>query len=323
MNYQPKNWMKYVLLAAAVYNFVWGGIAVFMPTSMLGWFGLQPSATEAVFWQCIGMIVGVFGVGFLIAATHPYRHWPIVLVGFLGKLFGLVGFAVALSSHALPAQFGWVILTNDIAWLVPFTIILWGAVLHDHAAGSAYDTPEADVPLQDLRTNTGRTLDRLASEQAQMVVFLRHSGCTFCREALAEISLRRNEIEAAGCGIVLVHLGAGDGREFFAQYGMDDVPRISDPQCRLYRQFGLDLGDFRQLFGMRVWIRGIVAGLLHGHGLGWPQGNSFQMPGVFTYYQGQVIEGFQHDQASDRPDYVELAKRSSRPSPVAKAVEMA
>lgn len=323
MNYKPQNWMKYVLLVAATYNFLWAGLAICIPTQMLAWFGLQASTTEAVFWQCIGMIVGVFGVGFLIAATNPYRHWPIVLVGFLGKLFGVIGFAVALSSSELQAKFGWAILTNDVVWLVPFLIILWGAIRHHHAVGSAYDTPEADVPLQELRTNTGRTLDHLASERPQMVVFLRHSGCTFCREALAEISARRDEIEATGCGIVLVHLGEGDGRDFFAQYGMDDAPRISDPQCRLYRQFGLNLGDFRQLFGMRVWLRGIVAGLLHGHGLGWPDGNSFQMPGVFTYYQGQVIEGYQHDQASDRPDYVALAKRAAAPTPVKAAFEMA
>lgn len=314
MNYQPKKWMKWILLAAALYNFLWGAFSVGMPTYMLAAFGLQASTTETVFWQCIGMIVGVFGLGFLIAATHPYRHWPIVLVGFLGKLFGMIGFAVALSSSELPAKFGWAIVTNDAVWLIPFMIILWGATQHHHAVGSAYDTPEADVPLQELRTHTGRTLDQLANERPQMVVFLRHSGCTFCREALAEISSRRREIEATGCGIVLVHLDDSDGREFFAQYGMADLPRISDPQCRLYRQFGLDLGDFRQLFGLRVWLRGFVAGFLHGHGLGWPRANSFQMPGVFTYHRGRVIEGFQHDQASDRPDYVELAERAAQPA---------
>ena len=32
-------------------------------------------------WQCVGMIVGVYGVGYLVAASDPLRHWPIVLVG--------------------------------------------------------------------------------------------------------------------------------------------------------------------------------------------------------------------------------------------------
>ena len=56
-------------------------------------------------WQCVGMIVGVYGVGYLAAAAAPLRHWPIVLVGFLGKSvwpnrlhLGRVAGGVALAS---------------------------------------------------------------------------------------------------------------------------------------------------------------------------------------------------------------------------------
>ena len=48
------------------------------------------------------MIVGVYGVGYWIAGDDPYRHWPIVLVGFLGKAFGPVGFATALARGVFP-----------------------------------------------------------------------------------------------------------------------------------------------------------------------------------------------------------------------------
>ena len=48
--------------------------------------------------------------------------------------------------------------------------------------------------------------------------------------------------------------------EFFAGYGLDDVPRFSDPQCRLYRSFVLRRGSILQLFGPFVWWRGIAAG---------------------------------------------------------------
>ncbi len=319
MAYQPKRWMKAVVLAAGVYNLLWGLLAIAYANPMLDWFGLEPNTSNAVLLQCLGMMVGVYGVGLLIAARAPYHHWPLILVGLIGTLFASLGFAWALASNALPLQVGWAILMNDLIWIGPFATILWGAIQHHYARGSAYESPEADAPLRDLRTHTGQNLDQLASERPQMVVFLRHAGCTFCREALAELSARRSEIEATGCGIVLVHLGAGDGEAFFAQYGMETAPRISDPQCRLYRQFGLDLGSFRQLFGLRVWQRGIVAGLLQGHGIGWAQGNTFQMPGVFMYYQGRVIDGFLHDQASDRPDYVSLAKEATQPRSIAAA----
>lgn len=75
-------------------------------------------------WQCIGMIVGVYGVGYIIAAFAPARHWPIVLVGFLGKIFGPIGMAFAVSNGTLPLSFGLANVTNDLIWLVPFALVL-------------------------------------------------------------------------------------------------------------------------------------------------------------------------------------------------------
>jgi hypothetical protein len=75
-------------------------------------------------WQCVGMIVGVYGVGYLAAARDPIRHWPIVLVGLLGKVFGPIGFAKALLDGVFPVAFGWTILTNDLIWWIPFGAVL-------------------------------------------------------------------------------------------------------------------------------------------------------------------------------------------------------
>lgn len=309
--YHPKQWMRYVLNLAGLYNLVWGTVAIALPVSMLNWLGIEPDPTAVKFWQCIGMIVGVYGVGYLIAARAPYRHWPMTLVGLLGKLLGPLGFAAAIVGGSLPVSLSWTILTNDIVWWIPFAMILWGAVRHHQAIDSAYETPESDDPMRDLRANTGERLDDLADAKPQLVVFLRHAGCTFCRQALADISAQREQITAAGCGIVLVHLGGDDEKEeqFFQKYGLNDVPRISDPDCRLYRQFGLDLGGFSQLFGLRVWFRGFVAGVLGGHGIGAVRGNSFQMPGIYLYHCKQILGGFRHEIASDRPDYAALARQ--------------
>jgi hypothetical protein len=66
--------------------------------------------------QCVGMIVGVYGIGYLIAASDPLRHWPIVLVGFLGKIFGPIGFLAAGLRGDLPWSWGVTILSNDLIW---------------------------------------------------------------------------------------------------------------------------------------------------------------------------------------------------------------
>ncbi|APZ92939.1 SelL-related redox protein [Fuerstiella marisgermanici] len=310
-SYHPKQWMKYVLILAGFYNLAWGATAIMLPVHMLGWLGIQSETTAMKFWQCIGMIVGVYGVGYLIAARAPYQHWPMTLVGLLGKVLGPVGFAAAMADGSLPTSLGWTIVTNDLIWWIPFAMILWGAMRYCHATDSAYETPEADDPLKELRANTGERLDDLADAKPQLVVFLRHAGCTFCRQTLADVAAQRKEITAAGCGIVLVHLGGNDesDQQFFQKYGLNDVPRISDPQSRLYRQFGLDLGGFSQLFGLRVWFRGFVAGVLGGHGIGAVRGNSFQMPGVYLYHCRQILGGFRHEISSDRPDYAALARK--------------
>ena len=74
------------------------------------------------------MIVGVYGIGYLIAATDPIRHWPITLVGLIGKILGPIGFVGAIIQEKLPLSFGWNIVTNDLLWWIPFSYILFRAL---------------------------------------------------------------------------------------------------------------------------------------------------------------------------------------------------
>jgi len=115
--------MKLTLKLAGIYNVLWGSLVVLFPLRFFELFGMEaPNYPEL--WQCIGMIVGVYGVGYWIAASDPLTHFPIVLVGFLGKLFGPIGFAQALITERFPLTFGINIIFNDLIWWVPFFIIL-------------------------------------------------------------------------------------------------------------------------------------------------------------------------------------------------------
>jgi hypothetical protein len=87
-------WMTWALMAPAFYNFLWGAWAVLFPNAYFDWAGMQRPIYPEI-WQCVGMLVGVYGVGYAIAAFDPFRHWPIVLVGLMGKVLGPIGFAQA------------------------------------------------------------------------------------------------------------------------------------------------------------------------------------------------------------------------------------
>jgi hypothetical protein len=117
------RWMVWTLVLAGVYNLAWGAFVVLFPLVPFRWAGMPPPNYPAI-WQCLGMVVGVYGVGYLIAAADPLRHWPIVLVGLLGKLLGPAGFLHAALTGALPWTAGLMLLTNDLIWWVPFGLIL-------------------------------------------------------------------------------------------------------------------------------------------------------------------------------------------------------
>lgn len=117
------RWIFWLLVAAAVYNIGWGTFIVLFPKVPFAWAGMELPNYLSL-WQCIGMIVGVYGVGYAIAARDPVRYWPLVLVGLLGKVFGPIGFVWAAARGELPWIAGLTILSNDIVWWIPFLVIL-------------------------------------------------------------------------------------------------------------------------------------------------------------------------------------------------------
>jgi hypothetical protein len=75
--------MAPALWLASAFNIAWGSFVVLAPLAPFHWAGLpEPNCPEI--WQCFRMIVGVYGVGYALAACEPLRHRPIVLVGLLG-----------------------------------------------------------------------------------------------------------------------------------------------------------------------------------------------------------------------------------------------
>ena len=196
-------------------------------------------------------------------------------------------------------------------WWVPLGLVAWNLIDANARAAQrrAQELPSPTALMEVTYAQNGRSLRALTDERPQLVVFLRHFGCTFCRETLADLVDRRHDIQAHGLGLVLIHMASEEeAAPFMEHYGLDDVPRISDPTQQLYRAARLNRGSLMQLFGPKVWVRGLFGGRLREHGLGRFLGDGFQMPGAFVIHHGEVLYAFRHRSAADRPDYLELAR---------------
>lgn len=299
------GWMSALLKFAGVYNLAWGIAVILFPTLPFHWTGL-PSPNYPSILQCLGMVIGVYGVGYWIAASDPVRHWPIVLVGLLGKIFGPIGFVWTALAGEFPWSSGIVVLTNDVAWWIPFTMILM------HAARAQAEQVEAigsfQAELERAKLPGGESLWELSQRQPALVVFVRHSGCTFCREALHDVGRQAEQIFAAGAVPVIVHMGsAADGEELLKWSGRSDLVAISDPERRLFRAFELRLGNFWQLSGPFVIWRALFGGTIFKYGFGKMVGTGLQLAGVFLLDHGQIVRGYRHRTSADRPDYASLA----------------
>ena len=117
------KFMRNTLKAAAIYNILWGVWVVLFPDHFFQLTGMEP-LNHPMVWQGMGMVIGVYGLGYWWASYDPVRHWPIVAVGFLGKIFGPIGFFMNYLQGNVPLSFLSTLITNDFIWWVPFIVIL-------------------------------------------------------------------------------------------------------------------------------------------------------------------------------------------------------
>ena len=290
--------------AAAIYNLLWGTWVILFPNH---WFDLTgiPRPNYPGIWQCVGMIVGVYGLGYWWASRDFAKHWPVIAVGFLGKIFGPIGFLQSVITGALQWSWGWMILTNDLIWWIPFGALLYlGFKINSDPARSTPPGELEDWSLDQanalVTTSSGESIAQLSAAQDVLLVFLRHAGCTFCRETLDELSKARSQWQQRGLLPIVVHMGSIDqGVQMMKSFGLEDCPVISDPQCKLFRAYQLPRGTWKQLFGLRVWLEGFKAAILKGYGFGKLVGDGFQMSGSFVVRNGHVVKTYPSKDAAD------------------------
>lgn len=146
---------------------------------------------------------------------------------------------------------------------------------------------------------SGETLLEASQGRIVALVFLRHFGCTFTRRILKHLQELQAECAEHDARLVLVHmLQSGDEQSYLRS---DDIDRIADPDCELYKAFGLGKGGVRELLGPIVWVRGFLS-VFSGCGVGHLAGDGRQMPGTFLLRDGEIIAARPAKNASELPD---------------------
>ena len=159
----------------------------------------------------------------------------------------------------------------------------------------------------DVHTNTGESLSDLSRRSRTMIVFLRHFGCTFSREAMSDLARFLPLLTARGIRPVLVHTSPPAVAEaVFQVYDLEGIPHISDPAGTLYRDFGLGRVTPFQLLSFKNLWRYLVVGIFKGHWIGRISGDPYQLPGVFLYQDNRILSAFIYRNVCDRPDMKKL-----------------
>ena len=114
-----------VFRLAAVYNILWGVTVIVFPTLPFELLNVAPP-NYPFLMSGIGLFVALYGYGYWVVARDLRAYPQLVIIGFLGKTLGPIGWVYTVWRGELPARTLLVNVFNDLIWL-PFFVayLLW------------------------------------------------------------------------------------------------------------------------------------------------------------------------------------------------------
>ncbi len=112
--------LKVVFRIAAIYNIAWGAIVILFPNLLFDIFSIEHINYPFVM-AGLGMCIGLYGYGYWVVARDLKSYPQLVVIGFLGKFLGPIGWFWTVQTTSLPLRTMWTNVFNDFIWL-PFFI---------------------------------------------------------------------------------------------------------------------------------------------------------------------------------------------------------
>ncbi len=149
----------------------------------------------------------------------------------------------------------------------------------------------AEIPLAPLWADTPVVL-----------VLVRHFGCQFCREQVADMRHIRSQVEAAGARLVIIGNGTPPMLDAFIEdFGGDLEHVYTDPSRAVYDALGARSGSVLFMFDPRIWLN-TIRSLRQGARPGRTRGDASQLGGVWVARAGgDVVFEHRSDVAGDHP----------------------
>jgi peroxiredoxin len=173
----------------------------------------------------------------------------------------------------------------------------------------ASSTQQLAQTLASVNTESGANLLALVEASPVLLIFLRHFGCAYCRQAISDVAELKGELDRRGVRPVFVHLGTPErARPFFEYYGIGDVERVSDSEARVYRApvFAVERKSFLMtLLPPKVWW-GWLKGVAFKYGMGAIKEDPGQLQGLFFLKGPRIVRQFRYRTMADEPDYLKL-----------------
>ncbi len=191
-----------VFHAAGLYNLAFGAWAGLDPSAFFHWMEIDPPRYPAI-WQCLGMVVGLYGLAYSWAAERLELGRPLIAIGLLGKVLGPFGLIFTVQSGEWPLRTGMLCVFNDLVWWVPFGLYL----LEGTRAGAA------------VRAGAVWPCVALHAIAAPATLFLLQGGSEVVPDAAQRIAYIRDHAVAWRAGWALWMLSAVSLLGFYAWWG--------------------------------------------------------------------------------------------------------
>ncbi len=163
-----------------------------------------------------------------------------------------------------------------------------------------------DRPVTGVNLVPGKLRDQLIGPPV-LLVFLRHFGCIFCREALADLRAAQESDLDYPPVLLFAQTSTTEARAFMRRY-WPEARVVTDPDLQLYDAFGVARASLMKALGPKV-LAARSRARAKGHEGGPRSGDIWRMPGVFVAHEGKILWRYEPTHAADHPDFAAIPQQ--------------